>query len=73
MESAEGINTKTTNSGTGWVGSTWTGIWEFPSRNFVRSSILSDVGGTMYFEFGYDGSTVASTFPTAGFELSTFH
>lgn len=73
LESAEDVNTKTTNSGTGWSGATWTGAGEQPQRDYVRSSIKSDVAGTVFFEFGYDGITWVSTFPTAGFDAGTFH
>lgn len=73
FESAEDVNSKTTTTGTGWSGSTWTGAGELPNRDYVRSSIISDVAGTVYFEFGYDGVTWESTFPVAGFDLGTFH
>lgn len=73
IKSAEDVNSKSTNTGTGWVGSTWTGSGEIPLRDFIRFSMISDVGGTVFFEFGYDGGTWVSTFPVSGFDLGTFH
>jgi hypothetical protein len=73
IKSAENVNTKTTNSGTGWVGNTWTGEGEDPERAYIRSSIICDVSSTVYFEFSYDGINWVSTFPVAGFTAGTFH
>ena len=73
VKSAEDVNSKTTNTGTGWVGSTWTGVGEDPERAYIRSSTKCDVASTTFFEFSYDGTTWVSTFPVAGFDVGTFH
>lgn len=73
ITSEQDVNSKNSNSGLGWSGSTWTGVLEKPDRDYVRASILSDVGGTVFFDFSNDGTNVSSTFPVAGFSLATFH
>jgi hypothetical protein len=73
IKSAENVNSKTTNTGTGWSGNTWTGAGEDPDKAFVRTSVHCNVASTIYYDFGYDGIIWNSTFPVAGFQAGTFH
>lgn len=65
--SVEDINTTTTPlTGSG----TFTGTWEQNKYPQVMVSMITDVAGTLYFDFSNDGTNLDSTFPTQGFVVS---
>ena len=51
-------------------GATFTGAWETSSQPDVMVSCLSDVAGTLYFDFSNDGGSTYSTFPVSGFSVA---
>lgn len=58
------------NTTTALTGSaTYTGTWEMNNYPDVMVSCITDVSGTLYFDFSVDGTNV-NTFPTSGFTVA---
>jgi len=70
--SAIGVNSDTVISGGNWVdGDNYVGLWELNDYAYVGVNLQIDEVGTLFFDFSQDNGASFSSYPVAGFNVSS--